>query len=134
MDTQQSNKGIMLIDDDAITNMINTKIIKINSDFDVYDYLNAKRALEHLTQWSQSVPEKLPAIILLDINMPIMDGWEFLEEFQKLPKIVLEKSKLYMLTSSIDLEDIEKAKTYPVVMEFISKPLSVDKLRNIIQA
>jgi len=63
-----------------------------------------------------------------------MDGWEFLEEFQKLPKIVLEKSTLYLLTSSIDGEDIAKAKTYPVVKEFLSKPLSADKLRNIIQA
>jgi len=133
METQQSNKGIMLIDDDAITNMINTKIIKMNFSFQVQDYINAKKALEHLAQWGQSFPEKLPVIILLDINMPIMDGWEFLEEFQKLPNIVLEKSTLYMLTSSIDVEDIEKAKNYPVVKEFISKPLSADKLRSIIQ-
>ncbi|MBL7858440.1 MAG: response regulator [Cyclobacteriaceae bacterium] len=133
METTVDNKAVMLIDDDAITNFINTKVIKLNFSFDVHDYVNAQLALEQLMQWCQSFPEKLPFIIFLDINMPVMDGWEFLEEFQKLPSIAQQKSRIFMLTSSIDGEDIEKAKTYPVVSEFISKPLTPDKLRNLIQ-
>lgn len=134
METAISNRSIMLIDDDAITNMINTKIIKMNSSYDVLDYSNAELALEQLKQWSEFFPEKLPSIIFLDINMPIMDGWEFLEEFLKLPKVVPAKSKIFMLTSSIDAEDIEKANAYPIVGDFVSKPLTQEKLRTLVNA
>ena len=134
MESHLDNKGIMLIDDDAVTNMINTKIIKMNSSFDVHEYANAELALEQLKQWCQSYPEKLPFIIFLDINMPIMDGWEFLEKFQELPNIAHEKSKIFVLTSSIDVEDIEKAKAYRVVGDFVSKPLTSEKLKTLIEA
>lgn len=131
METQIGNKGVMLIDDDVVTNMINTKVIKMNFSFDVNNYVNAQFALQQLKQCYQSSPEKLPFIIFLDINMPIMDGWEFLEEFQKLPAVVQAKSKIVVLTSSIDSEDIEKSKTYPVVSDFVSKPLTVQKLKEL---
>ena len=123
----------MLIDDDPITNMINTKIIKMNFSVEVNDYANAQLALDQIKDISENSPNKLPDVIFLDINMPIMDGWEFLVEFQKLPLNVLENCKIFMLTSSIDVEDIEKAKTYRVVNDFVSKPLTLEKLRNLIQ-
>ncbi|GCC50483.1 response regulator [Chryseotalea sanaruensis] len=132
METQTGNKVIMLIDDDAITNMINTKVIKMNFNFNVYNYVNAQFALKQLEQWCHSSPENLPSVIFLDINMPIMDGWEFLEAFQKLPHSVHEKSKIFVLTSSIDVEDIEKAKTFHVVSDFLSKPLTAQKLKDLI--
>lgn len=134
METQIQSKHVLLIDDDAVTNMINTKVIKMNFSFDVHDHTNAQLALKQLKQWCESSPEKLPFIIFLDINMPIMDGWEFLEEFQKLPSVAIEKSKIVVLTSSIDMEDIEKAKKYHVVSDFVSKPLTSEKLRALIQA
>jgi CheY-like chemotaxis protein len=126
-----NNKSVMLIDDDAITNIINTKIITMKYAYEVKDFSSAQKALEQLKEWGNSFPEKLPFVIFLDINMPVMDGWEFLEEFQKLPKIVQEKSKVYMLTSSIAAEDIEKAKAYHVVNDFVSKPLSHEKLATL---
>lgn len=132
MEKKFLNKHILLIDDDAVTNMINTKVIKMNFGFDVHDHVNAQLALEQLKQGCKSSPQQLPFIIFLDINMPIMDGWEFLEEFQKLPSIAIEMSKVVILTSSIDVEDIEKAKAYPVVSDFVSKPLTSEKLRNLI--
>jgi CheY-like chemotaxis protein len=134
METGSQRKRVMLIDDDAITNLINTKIIKMNFDFSVNAYINAQVALEQFRQWLEKGSEQLPDIIFLDINMPIMDGWEFLDEFQKFPKSLLQRCKVFMLTSSIDLEDIEKAKNYPAVHEFISKPLTADKLRMLATA
>jgi CheY-like chemotaxis protein len=134
MQTSSVSKSVMLIDDDAVTNMINTKIIKLNFNFQVHVYTNAQMALTDLQQWSDTMPEKLPTVILLDINMPIMDGWEFLEKYLTLPNIVQEKSTIVMHTSSIDLEDIEKAKGYEVVSDFVSKPLTPEKLRKLIQA
>lgn len=134
MKTQRQNTCILLIDDDPITNMINTKIIKMNFSYEVHACANAQRALDQIKQWAEMSPEKLPDVIFLDVNMPIMDGWEFLEEFQKLPNNVLERTSIFMLTSSIDAEDIEKSKAYHVVDDFVSKPLTPEKLRNLIQA
>ncbi len=133
METHFQDKHILLIDDDAVSNMINTKIIKKNFDFTVNAFTNAKVALDQLMHWTKSANGESPQIIFLDINMPLMDGWEFLEEYQKFPESLLSICKVYMLTSSIDLDDIEKAKTYPLVSDFISKPLTSEKLRNLIQ-
>lgn len=134
METQLQNKSIILIDDDAITNMINTKIIKMSFNFEVHDYVNAQQALDQLKHYTEISPEKLPDIIFLDINMPIMDGWEFLEVFQNFSEDVLSKCKVFILTSSIDLDDIKKSKKYRVVKNFVSKPLTTEKIRSLIES
>lgn len=116
---------VLLIDDDPVNNVVNTRFIKKHFDLNVIVYDDACEAFKRLREWS--LPE-FPAIIFLDINMPEMDGWEFLEAFQTLPSQVREKCRVVMLTSSIDTADINKAKTYSVVQDFISKPLTIDKL------
>lgn len=125
------NRHILLIDDDDINNLINTKIIKMNYDLTVSAYTNAKIALSQLSQWIENSPDQFPHSVFLDINMPIMDGWEFLDEFQKFPIEVVSSCKVYMLTSSIDIDDIEKAKSYNAVCDFISKPLTAEKLTRL---
>lgn len=125
-------KNILLIDDDNIFNFLNKQIIMMDHFAEsVHSHVNAVSALEELSSQCKADGE-FPDIIFLDINMPVMDGWEFLEEFEKLPQKFPERCKIYMLSSSIDPNDIEKSKAYKSVKDFISKPLSEEILRAII--
>jgi CheY-like chemotaxis protein len=126
-------KTIFLIDDDALTNYIHRRIISLKYTFNILEFTSPVKALERLMQYTLSETNQFPDIIFLDINMPYMNGWEFLEQFQKLPEALLAKCDVIMLTSSIDRKDIEKAKTYKVVKDFISKPLMPDKIATLNQ-
>jgi CheY-like chemotaxis protein len=126
------SKNILLIDDDPVTNVINRRILEKYFSYKIVVYTNAYEALEQLKQWLFVETTLLPEIIFLDIDMPDMNGWEFLEELQTLPDTVLERCRVIILSSSIDFEDIERSKTYKVVRDFISKPLTTDKLGDLI--
>jgi CheY-like chemotaxis protein len=126
MTAMTQNKRIVLIDDDQLNNLINTRIITKFSDYTVNSFTSGREGLRFL---ASSEPGDFPEIIFLDINMPVMDGWEFLEEYQKLPEALVQHCSVIMLTSSIDINDIEKAKLFKNVREFMSKPLTVESLR-----
>jgi CheY-like chemotaxis protein len=112
--------------------MINKKIIALTfPSLKVSSYMHAGVALDRLKQWAESEPSQLPDFIFLDINMPELDGWEFLDEFMKLPAAVQEKVQVIMLTSSIDISDIAKSRTYKPVIDFLSKPLNADRLNTL---
>jgi CheY-like chemotaxis protein len=114
-----------LIDDDPVINYVNTRIIKLAAPtFEVTAYTDARTALRELKQCLAATPDQLPDFILLDINMPDVDGWDFLEEFVTLPQPVADKTKVIMLTSSIDTHDIARSRTYKPVIDFLSKPLN----------
>jgi CheY-like chemotaxis protein len=120
---------VMLVDDNEIDNFIDEKLIKA-FDFaeNVYIHTSAKSALESLRNLSltqNKLPEELiPHFLFLDINMPFLDGFNFLDEFGKLDDQITSKIKIVMLTSSVNPEDIEKSKKYPRVFKFIHKPLT----------
>lgn len=124
-----SSKHILLIDDDEVTNMINEKLITKIYNFKVTAFTDANEPLLNFKSGQYSSIADPPRLIFLDINMPQMDGWEFIEEFEKLPEEIRKNCSVVMLTSSIDTSDLEKAKNYPSVTEFISKPLTKDKLK-----
>ncbi|MEP1093508.1 MAG: response regulator [Cyclobacteriaceae bacterium] len=122
-------KRIVLIDDDQTTNALNKLIIEKSKLVDeIVLFAEAGKALEFLN--SKNGQKK--SLILLDINMPIMDGWEFLDAYTKLNDVARE-DKIVLLTSSIDPADINKAEKYKPVSDYKSKPLSFDLLQSLVE-
>tara|TARA_R110002124_G_scaffold188587_4_gene355842 strand:+ start:717 stop:1118 length:402 start_codon:yes stop_codon:yes gene_type:complete len=125
---------ILCIDDDPITLMLCKKVI-IKSLFskEITTAQNGEKALQYfddLLETDLSTIE-LPQLIFLDLNMPVMGGWEFLEAF-KVPKYnKFHNIKVVVLTSTIDPKDLEKSQTYPMVMDFLSKPINKSMLEYI---
>ncbi|MDL5512551.1 response regulator [Arenibacter sp. M-2] len=122
---------ICIIDDDPIF-IFGSKILLRNNDF-ASDFLicqNGKEALDLIIPLIES-EQGLPEVIFLDLNMPIMDGWEFLEEFGKLSG--KKDVKIYILSSSVDSRDMERASKYNTVNGFIAKPLTDVKIRELAQ-
>ncbi len=126
-------KTIWVIDDDPIYQIIINKIIEKSGLFSVVNsFKNGKEAIDFIQNTATNHNFLPPDIILLDINMPIMDGWEFLESLELLKSRINKKMIIYIVSSSIALEDRNKSKIYPDVLGYISKPITVDNLINII--
>lgn len=123
----------MLIDDSDIDNMVNKHILSRNSVAEnILVFTSANDALVYIEKnKANSDPNTFPSVILLDINMPIMNGFGFLLEFEKSNKELLDTIKVVMLTSSVDPNDIRKSKEFKTVKSFISKPLSLEHLESI---
>lgn len=117
--------NIMLVDDDRLSALIATKMLeKVKGKFDVSVYHTAKAALYALKN-----NQELPDAILLDINMPQIDGWTFLEYLNKMDIFM----DVIMLTASIYDDDMEKAKEYPQVKGFFQKPLNKEKILKLLK-
>jgi CheY-like chemotaxis protein len=129
MNSPSNPISILLVDDDEINNFISIKLIKkalLNTE--IMACLNGKFAIDQLFELQRKDPDKLPDYILLDINMPIMNGWEFLDEYKRLNIDPQGKCKVFIISSSVFSNDINKARSYPLVKDFISKPLNVEKI------
>ena len=115
---------IMLIDDNELDNFINKKLLE-NEHFasTILIHQSAINALEDLKQKS-ATPAELPHVIFLDIMMPGMDGFGFLEEFGKLPDAVKKQSKIVMLSTSESFKDLNRANQSRYVYKFLNKPLN----------
>jgi CheY-like chemotaxis protein len=97
------------------------EVSKVFDDIQVFN--SGKEAFDVLSKKSN---EDLPGVIILDINMPIWDGWDFLDEIVKSP--LAGETKIYVVSSSNDPEDIMKAKSYPMVVDFVLKPIDIQKI------
>lgn len=129
------HKVVMLVDDNTIDNFINQKVV-INSKFtkEVYVHTNAQSALEFLRNIENLKEEErliLPSYIFLDIDMPVADGYYFLEEFHKLSEKTVSEIKIVMLTSSLNPNDEKKSNAYGNVVNYLSKPLTAESLMNM---
>lgn len=122
---------ILIIDDDDIFVLLNSKVItSIEKNVEIVDFEDGELALNYLHEIIDN-PDLLPDIILLDLNMPVMDGWEFLAEYQKILPKIAKKIHLYLLSSSISPYDMEKSQQIAAVTEFVTKPLNKETFNQI---
>ena len=120
---------VCIVDDDDIYVRLTKRLIQ-SADFadNTLVFKNGLDAIKYIKE-NKAASEKLPDAILLDLNMPIMDGWQFLDEFSESPP---EKNiAIYIISSSIDPVDLTKSKEYPVVKNYFTKPVQVNTLEEI---
>ena len=125
---------VWLIDDDSVNNMIHEEFfIEKFPHINIRVFEKAEEALRELKQIIKSKDSSLiPNYIFLDIHMPEMNGWEFLEEFHDSLIFITEQIGIAMLTSSIATEDYRKSLQYPAVTAYLTKPLELHKIEGII--
>jgi CheY-like chemotaxis protein len=123
---------VLLIDDDEINNMICTKIISKN-DFatNVVACSSARQGLKYLQDALADGAKPLPTVIFLDINMPVMNGWDFLDQYKQMPGLADKGIVLIMLSSSSSTNDLTRAQSYPQVSDYITKPLTAAHLQHV---
>ncbi len=125
-------KIIWIIDDDAIYQKIIHKLIERSGVISSHtSFTNGNEAINALKN-TLNENELLPDIILLDINMPVMDGWEFMEEIKTIKSKINKRIIIYMVSSSIAPEDKNKSKTFSEIYSYIPKPVSVNDLMAIV--
>ncbi len=130
-DSIEKLASVLVIDDDEISNFIYTRVISASGIVEnIKSCMSGQEALDYLKDICQNNPEQFPAMIFLDINMPVMNGWDFLEQYnQIIPKEFQKNSVLCILSSSVYKDDIDKANTYTQVKEYVPKPLTTDSLK-----
>lgn len=120
---------ILCVDDDPITLMLCKKVItKASFSNAIITAKNGEEALEYFNSILNKEEDKLPQLIFLDLNMPVMDGWEFLDNFSTDKYSKVNTTKIVVLSSTIDPEDLQKSKNYPMVIDFLSKPITTNML------
>lgn len=125
-------KQVCLIDDDEVFVFLTRKLIeRTHQDVSLKIFNNGQDAIEYLASIADDA-SRLPDMILLDINMPVMDGWEFLKAYENISFCEAHKTSLYIVTSSISPYEVERAKHIPSVKEFIVKPMVKDKFVDLI--
>lgn len=127
--------GVVLVDDNEVDNMINERLMNSVQFADqVHVFTSGKGALEYFKNLDRNGKfpvEFIPEVIFLDINMPIMNGFLFVDAFGKLSKRITSHTKIVLLTSSENPNDLEKAKKNKLILDLVQKPLDTDKLRTL---
>jgi CheY-like chemotaxis protein len=122
---------VCIIEDDPTHLFIIKKHLELSGLVEnIIDYKNGKEAYDKLNAII-TASQKLPEIILLDLNMPIWDGWQFLEEFLKIP--IKSKINIFILTSSVNTEDLIQAEKFNLNGQYLVKPITLGEIKTILQ-
>ena len=127
-----NNLSFLLIDDDEIFQFImKNTIAEISPDIRIKFFSDGEKGIDFLKQ-NLGAATNLPDIILLDVNMPFMDGWEFLNEYKSLQTEIKKDINIYLLTSSNNPNDIAMAKEISELSGYLVKPISKEGIKNLI--
>ncbi|MBC7654121.1 MAG: response regulator [Oligoflexus sp.] len=125
---------ICIVDDDAVYQFTTRKTIEVhNLARKILIFSDGEEAINFMIDNVANATD-LPDIIFLDINMPIMDGFQFMEEYVLLKPRIGKRITIYMVTSSVDSEDIERAKSISEISDYIVKPINPEQFKEIINA
>lgn len=127
-------KSICIIDDDKVyTYMLKKMIQKLGNCQTVINYSNGFEALESIKKSiAENETNVLPDIIFLDINMPVMNGWQFLEAYGEIQPQISKKIHIYQTSSSVNQADIDKSLGYQLVSRYIAKSMDIDTLKSLV--
>jgi len=124
---------IYCVDDDVITLMLCKKVIQ-RADFakEILTATNGEEAILFFKELAEQSEPSYPSLTFLDLNMPIMNGWEFLDQYSKSGyNEIFPEAKFIVLSSTIDPQDVEKTKNYPMVVNFLSKPITKEMIEEL---
>ena len=127
----EAKPRVLLVDDNDTDNLISRRVIELSGYASSIDVCNSGKGALELIEERLTSPELLPDVIFLDINMPIVDGFVFLYEFEILAQRITKQVDVIVLSSSDSRQDIERMQLHPRVVTFITKPLSASALRSL---
>lgn len=127
--------NVFIVDDDLVFHFIMKKLFaKTNINVNTSYFFNGNEAIDDLKN-KLDQQSAVPDLILLDINMPICDGWQFLEEFKKLKHFLKKEIMVYLVSSSDDISDIKKSEEYKSeVQQYFNKPMTIESFQKIFRA
>lgn len=125
-------KKFIIIDDDPLSNFICRKSIHFaTQSSEIIEFTDAQRGLEYIIKTYSKDIINPPTLLLLDINMPLMNGWEFLEKLRQLQKNITDALTIFIISSSVSSADRERALSYPEVSGYIIKPFRYEALEEL---
>jgi len=123
---------ICIIDDDKIYQFLLTNIINSNKlAEEIITLSNGEKAIQYLSN-NRAIDENIPDVIFLDVNMPIMDGWQFIEEYAGIKKEIKKKIVIIMFSSSLNLIDIERARKINEISDYIVKLIKLEDIERFL--